>query len=211
MKMMKWQFVPVVLLLSFLAYGMFSWYENEYNRLPVYGQILPGTRQEKAHYIRPFNLINQENAIAGTQAWKDKIVVVNFFFTHCASICPKMTVNLQEVQHAYKNDNKVLINSLTVDPEADSVSQLRQYRKRFGIQSDKWQLLTGSKKDIYRLARNEFLLVATDGDGGPNDFIHSDKVVLIDPEKRIRGYYNGTDKQEIHQLMLDIKKLQHEN
>ena len=208
--LMKWRFVPVVLLVSFCAYAVESWYNDKFTRLPVYGQAQLQTGQEKEHLVQPFNLINQENTITGTQAWKGKIVVVNFFFTHCAGICPKMTTNLTEVQDAYKDDNGVVINSLTVDPETDSSYQLRQYAQRFGIQSNKWQLLTGSKKDIYRLARNEFMVVATDGDGGPNDFIHSDKLVLIDPEKRIRGYYNGTDKQEVHQLILDIKKLQNE-
>ena len=204
-----WRFAPVVLLFSFAVYAAVSWYSDKFTRLPVYGQS-PVAGTEKTHLIQPFNLVNQENVPAGTQSWEGKIVVVNFFFTHCAGICPKMTTNLKQVQEAYKDDSGVIINSLTVDPEADSASRLRQYAQQFGIHDSKWQLLTGNKKDIYRLARNEFMLVATDGDGGPDDFIHSDKLVLIDPEKRIRGYYNGTDQQEIRQLILDIKKLQHE-
>ena len=74
-----------------------------------------------------------------------------------------------------------------------------------------WQLLTGSKQEIYRLARKSFQVVATDGDGGDNDFIHSDQLILIDTKKRIRGYYEGTEEKETAQLIKDIKKLEHEN
>jgi protein SCO1/2 len=98
-----------------------------------------------------------------------------------------------------------------VDPERDNPGVLKNYAQRMKIETGNWDLLTGTKKDIYRMARNSFLAVATDGDGGPEDFIHSEKLVLIDKQKRIRGFYTGTSDQEVKQLIIDIKKLLHEN
>jgi len=187
------------------------WYENKSGRLPVYGLNQSATEKDKPSPIGNFYLLNQDNAGSGTEKWNGKIVVVNFFFTHCSGVCPKMTGNLIKVQEAYKNDTGIIINSLTVDPESDSASQLKIYARRYGIQSTKWQLLTGDKKEIYRLARNEFKVLATDGDGGAGDFIHSEKIVLVDTQKRIRGYYDGTDINEMKQLIKDILKLKNEN
>ena len=114
------------------------------------------------------------------------------------------------VNEEFKNDNSILLNSFSVDPERDSATQLKTYADRFGIVTAKWDLLTGDKREIYKLARNSFMIVATDGDGGPNDFIHSERLVLIDAQKRIRGYYDGTSDKEVKQLVNDIKKLKHE-
>jgi protein SCO1/2 len=122
-----------------------------------------------------------------------------------------MTGNLKIVEQYFKNDGRVRINSFSVDPLRDSVGQLKKYISQFRLETTRWDFLTGSKKEIYKLARNSFMVVATDGDGGPDDFIHSDKLVLIDGQKRIRGYYDGTDKKEIDQLVDDIKKLENEN
>lgn len=199
----------MILLLPVFLYAIITWYGNQFSRLPVYTRALPGT-PEQPYHTGSFSLIDQDNKRTCAAAWQGKIAVVNFFFTHCPGICPKMTLNLLEVQQAFREDDQVVISSLTVDPEHDSTLRLRQYAQQFGIHAGKWQLLTGSKKDIYRLARNGFGVVATDGDGGPQDFIHSDKLVLVDPRQRIRGYYNGTDKQEVQQLIRDIKKLKHE-
>jgi protein SCO1/2 len=105
----------------------------------------------------------------------------------------------------------IRLASITVDPERDNPGVLKNYAQRMKIETGNWDLLTGTKKDIYRMARNSFLAVATDGDGGPEDFIHSEKLVLIDKQKRIRGFYTGTSDQEVKQLIIDIKKLLHEN
>ena len=120
-----------------------------------------------------------------------------------------MTSNLKRVQQAF-GEGEILINSFSVDPQRDSAVQLKKYAEKFKINSANWQLLTGDKKDIYKLARNSVMIVATDGDGGPDDFIHSEKLVLIDKQKKIRGYYDGTSKKETDQLIYDIKKLIHE-
>ena len=121
-----------------------------------------------------------------------------------------MTKNLKDVAIAFKNDHEILISSFTVDPYRDSARQLKSFSKRMNIDNSNWHLLTGDKKEIYRLARNSFFIVATDGDGGPADFIHSEKLVLIDKQKRIRDYYEGTNEREVQRLIHDIKKLREE-
>jgi protein SCO1/2 len=120
-----------------------------------------------------------------------------------------MVRNLKKVQQLYAGDPLLLINSFTVDPERDSVGQLKSYAGKMDIH-DNWQLITGEKKEIYKLARKSLLVVATDGDGGPNDFIHSELLVLVDQAKRIRGFYNGTDDAEVNNLLRDIKRLEKE-
>jgi protein SCO1/2 len=121
-----------------------------------------------------------------------------------------MTNNLKSIVEMYKGDDNIIINSFTVDPERDSVDRLKKYAQQFGVKTNNWNFLTGNKREIYKLARNSFLIIATDGDGGPEDFIHSEKLVLIDKKKRIRGYYRGTDKRDVNQLINDINKLKHE-
>jgi protein SCO1/2 len=118
--------------------------------------------------------------------------------------------NLQKLQTRLKTDTTLLINSFTVDPESDSVTQLKEYAIRFQYDLHNWNLLTGAKKDIYRLARNSFDVAATDGDGGETDFIHSEQIILVDKQLRIRGYYKGTDETQVDQLANDIKKLENE-
>ena len=197
-------FVLMVFVLPVTAWSLLNLYERKLERLPVLGKT-------KSHRIEDFSLTNQDGANRGTTNWDNKFVVVNFFFTHCPVICPAMTNNLKKVNKAYENDNEILFNSISVDPDSDSPEQLKAYAKRFHIETTKWQLLTGNKKDVYKLARNSFMLVATDGDGGPDDFIHSERLVLIDKQRRIRGYYNGTSRKETDQLIMDIKKLKNEH
>lgn len=198
-----WVFVAVVILLPVTVFAIVNWYQNKFDGLPVLN--------EKEQTVPEFRLTNQNGNIITQENWKNKIVVVDFFFTHCPSVCPRMSTNLKEVQKAFRNDNKISINSFSVDPEDDSVGRLQEYIRQFQIDDTDWNFLTGDKKEIYRLARKSFLVVATDGDGGPHDFIHSDKLILLDTHQKIRGYYQGTSEQEVKQLINDIKKLKNEN
>lgn len=195
-----WLFVAVVLLVPFTVFGIYSWYQSRFQQLPFLG--------EEGHTISDFQLTDQSGAAVSLQNWKGKIVVANYFFTHCPSICPKMMYQLKRVQ-AYAGIKNLQLASFTVDPERDSVKRLQEYATRFDIKGN-WNLLTGDKKELYRLARNSFMITATDGDGGPDDFIHSDKLVLIDTQKRIRGFYNGTDEVQVNQLIKDVKRLAEE-
>jgi protein SCO1 len=196
-----WLFMAVIVFLPMGVFAVVIWFEHSYTELPILGS--------KDHTIANFQLTNQYGAITSLQDWKRKITVDNFFFTHCPSVCPKMIRSLKKVQQQYAGDEEILINSFSVDPERDSVAQLKAYAQKLDIKNN-WQLLTGDKKEIYKLARKSFLVVATDGDGGPTDFIHSELLVLVDKEKRIRGYYNGTDEEEVNNLLKDINRLKKE-
>lgn len=195
-------FALLVFIVPLTAYALLNVYERRWEKLPVYASGQP---------VADFSMTNQDGREVSTALWSNKIVVSNFFFSHCPVVCPKMMANLKRVNISLQGDKEILINSFSVDPERDSVARLKKYADQFGIDTRQWDLLTGQKKDIYKLARNSFMVVATDGDGGPADFIHSDKLVLIDKQKRIRGYYDGTSETETNQLLLDIKKLKHED
>ncbi len=196
-----WVFLAAVVLLPIGVFAVVKWYEHSYTQLPVLGP--------PNHAIADFKLENQYGATTSLAEWEGKITVDNLFFTHCPVVCPKMIRSLKKVQQLYAGDLELLINSFSVDPERDSVAQLMQFAQRLDIKNN-WQLLTGDKKEIYKLARKSFLVVATDGDGGPTDFIHSELLVLVDKEKRIRGYYNGTDEKEVEDLLRDIQRLKKE-
>ncbi len=157
--------------------------------------------------VPSFSFLDQ-NGDTITEAFMDgKVTVVDFFFTTCKSICIDMTGNLHKVQDKFVTDKDVLILSHTVDPETDSVKQLFNYALNNDVNSRMWRLLTGDKKELYKQARNGYFVTAMQGDGGPADFIHEQKFVLIDKERRIRGYYDGTEKAEVDQMIKDIQML----
>ena len=200
-KFHPWLFLLIVISFPVTVFAVVTWYEMNKQQLPVLNA--------SGHPIEQFSLTNQQGITKTTDLWNGKIVVVNFFFTHCPVVCPKMMKQLKRVEEAYDNDPKFLINSFSVDPENDNAARLGAYAKQMQIKGA-WDLLTGNKQLIYSLARKSFSVVATDGDGGPTDFIHSDKLVLIDKQKRIRGYYDGTNETEVNQLIKDIQRLKKE-
>ena len=166
--------------------------------------------KKKFHKIAPFSLTNQNGLTVTEKDYMNKIYVADFFFTTCPSICPKMTENMGLIQESIKTDNQVLLLSFSVTPEIDSVQQLKRYAIEKGVIDSKWNLLTGDKKEIYELARKSYLAVKSNGDGGEHDMIHTENFILVDPEKRIRGFYDGTDTNAMDELLSDIKVLQME-
>lgn len=139
---------------------------------------------------------------------KGNILVVNFFFTSCKTICPIQSKNMQLLNRAFKkNDTSVRFISISVDPAVDSVSALRAYADRIGVNHDKWFFMTGNKVDIYNYARKELFLDLPEGQGDVKDFIHPDKFVLIDKYRNIRGYYNGLDSDKVRLCAEDITYL----
>jgi protein SCO1/2 len=138
----------------------------------------------ESHVIGNFRFRDQKGQVIDNEMWEGKIVVADFFLTSCPSICPKIVYQLKRVQ-AYADKN-ILISSFTVDPERDSIATLKLYADRMGI-GPNWLLLTGEKIGLYRFARKDLMIVATDGDGGPNDFFHSENLVLIDPSGGAAG------------------------
>ena len=165
---------------------------------------------KKYHKIANFSLTNQNGNRISQRDYQGKIYVADFFFTTCPSICPIMTNNMAYIQSKIMDDPEVKLLSFSVTPEIDSVPQLKKYALEKGVNDKKWNLLTGDKKEIYTLARKSYFVVKEDGDGGPHDMIHTENFVLVDPEKRIRGYYDGTDKAAMENLLADLKTLKEE-
>ena len=191
---------------------------NVYKPLPVYqpemvsSELVDSTLQSKRKYhkIADFTLINQNGKSITQDDYKDKIYVADFFFTTCQTICPIMTSNMADVQKALLDDDEVLLLSHTVTPEIDTPEQLKRYALEKGVNDEKWNLVTGDKKQIYELARKSYLAVKDQGDGGTYDMIHTENFMLIDKKKQIRGYYDGTNSEDIERLLNDIKILKQE-
>lgn len=184
--------------------------------LPFYGKRTPVTvidaeGKERVdtvyHTVPPFSFISHLGDTITQARIRGKVCVVDYFFTTCPNICIDMASNKKVIQDHFLNDNDVLILSHTVDPETDSVGQLYRYAQDNEVNSRVWLLLTGGKVDLYRQAREGYMITATEGDGGANDFIHSEKLVLIDKEGRIRGYYDGTSAEDTEKLIKDIERL----
>ncbi len=164
----------------------------------------------KLHRVGSFNLTNQDGKTITEKDYEDKIYVADFFFVTCPTICPKMTKQMERVVDKFKSNNEVLFLSHTVMPEHDSVPVLKEYAIKYNINSNKWNLVTGDKKQIYDLARKTYFAAITEGDGGVDDFIHTENFVLIDKEKRIRGFYDGTSENDVDRLINDINTLLNE-
>ena len=160
----------------------------------------------KYHKISDFKLTNQNGKEVTQANFKDKIYVADFFFTTCQDICPVMTKNMYQLQEELKNDNQILLLSHTVIPEVDTVEQLKEYAIENNVDDSKWNLVTGDKKQIYELARKSYLAVE-DSNYNEYDMIHTENFMLIDKEKQIRGFYDGTDSVEINRLLKDIEIL----
>ncbi|MEL7222278.1 MAG: SCO family protein [Bacteroidota bacterium] len=164
------------------------------------------------HRISSFQLTNQDGKIVTEKSFADKIYVVDFFFTICPGICPKMTDNMMLLQDEFLKDEDVLLLSHSVTPERDSVPVLKQYAEDRGILSHKWHLVTGTQQEIYQLGRKDYFVEEDLGlTREVDEFLHTENFVLIDKNRHIRGIYNGLNKAAIRQLMADIKTLQRES
>ncbi len=183
--------------------------------LPIYhpNQLDPRLVDKSAlenkgeHHIKAFRLIDQEGDSVFLSDVQGKVVLADFFFTSCGTICPKMTNQLVRVQKEFANDDRVLLLSHSVTPGADSVPVLKAYAEQYDVDHRRWRLLTGDRKQIYDLARTSYFAVLDHGDGGPDDFVHTENFVLVDPQGRLRGFYDGTKAKEVDQAMDDIRKL----
>jgi protein SCO1/2 len=163
------------------------------------------------HRIPSFSFVNQAGDRVTEKTMAGKIYVAGFFFTSCPGICKRLSTNLALVQQAFKEDNNVMLLSHSVTPENDSVPRLKQYADAFGAIPGKWNLVTGSRQEIYRLAREAYF---ADEDLGrkknENDFLHTENFLLVDGHRRIRGVYKGTSVAEVNNLIADIRTLQAE-
>ncbi|MCF8277905.1 MAG: SCO family protein [Flavobacteriales bacterium] len=167
-------------------------------------------RTAKAHRIADFSLTDQTGHTVTNKDFENKIYVADFFFTTCPSICPKMTASLSDLSKFYAADEDIMFLSHSVTPEKDSVPVLAAYAVKYEVNPEKWKLVTGDKKHIYELARRSYFAVTTEGDGGASDFIHTENFILVDKERKIRGFYDGTSSKDMERLKNDITILRYE-
>lgn len=206
--------IAIIALSLFVAFSCKQSNKHSNLLLPVYGEKKALNNEfddTLYHSIKPFLFKNQYNENVTEQTTQSKIYVADFFFVTCQSICPQMSSMLVNVQKAFDNDDSVLILSHTVNPLHDTVEVLNGYAQQYGARKNKWHFLTGNKKEIYDLAKESYLVNALQDDGTPEGFLHSELFVLIDKQKRIRGYYDGTDSIAIAKLIADIKLLKTES
>jgi len=215
----KYRFFAIVLaILSVIIVSIFYSILKPNRILPIYQpskvnfELVDSTHQHisKYHKIADFSLINQNGDIITQEDYSNKIYVADFFFTTCQTICPIMTDHMREIQDEIKNDQEVMLLSHSVTPEIDSVEQLKRYAKIKGVDDTKWNLVTGDKKQIYKLARQSYMAVKTTGSGDQYDMIHTENFMLIDKKRQIRGYYDGTKPDDIERLLEDISVLKKE-
>ena len=157
------------------------------------------------HKVRPFKLKNQFGKEVGLEDWGGKIIIADFFFTSCPSICPKLTRNMKKLQTAFKKtDSLVRFVSFTVDPVRDSVQALKAYGDKFGIDHDTWFMLTGDRNELYDIALNEFKASIASNGNIDTGFIHTDRFFLLDRDRVVRGWYNGLDSLNLDKLIKDV-------
>ncbi len=212
---MKIKFINIILLV--VAAGIFIYaYFIHNNDKPIRYLAIFGEKSYEAkggktdtvyHTIDSFSFTNQDGKTVTDKDYNGCIYVTDFFFTTCHSICPVMSNQMERVYNKYKGNMEVKFLSHTVDPEIDTVEQLKRYAIQHNADASQWNFVTGSKKDLYAIARKSYLLNAEQGDGGPDDFIHTQNFALIDKDKRIRGFYDGTDTTDMNQMMKDMDLL----
>lgn len=194
---------------------LIAYFLQQDDTLPIYNpiDINPSLVDESVrnvrnnHRISQFKLVNQLGDTITEKTFEGKIYVADFFFTRCMGICPKMTKQMDRAAEELKDENDVMFLSHSVTPVMDSVPILAAYAELYGANPEQWMLVTGDKKQIYDLARKFYFAVTTEGEGGETDFIHTENFILIDKEKRIRGFYDGTSKQDVDRLIGDIRIL----
>ncbi len=164
-------------------------------------------KQRGEHHIMAFELTDQLGRTFTLDSVGDRIIVADFFFTTCKTICPRMTAEMARVQEAYMDEPRLLLLSHSVTPEMDSVPVLKAYADLHGADPARWRFLTGPRKQIYALSRRSYFAVLDEGDGGPDDFVHTENFVLVDPQRRLRGFYDGTNTKDVDRLIKDIRKL----
>jgi protein SCO1/2 len=211
-------FFGIMSVFSIICITLFYFALRQKKNLPIYNpsdvnpELVDSTVQyiKKYHAISDFSFTNQNGKTITQKDYEGKIYVADFFFTTCGSICPIMTTNMVDVQKTFLNNPKVMLLSHTVFPEIDSVSVLKAYAVKKGVDDRKWNLVTGDKKEIYTLARKSYLAVKLGKPSELYDMVHTENFVLVDTKRRVRGFYDGTKKEEIQRLIEDINFLLNE-
>jgi protein SCO1/2 len=201
-----------VLLLPFVVWGLLSLGKNRYKRLPIYGPHEVRAPGDTAwHRLPDFVLLNQDSVLFTADSLRGYIHVADYFFTRCPGICPRLSSAMRMIQdYLGEKAQRVRLVSYTVDPVHDSPAVLREYAQRYGADLRRWTFVTGADTTLYRLAVKGYLIPvdkSPDSTQGELGYVHSDMLVLVDPELRIRGFYSGLDSLQVKRLLDDINLL----
>ncbi|MEO9869324.1 SCO family protein [Ekhidna sp.] len=175
--------------------------------LPYLGNTIYEENDTIYHTIQDFELVDQDSSTVTNETFNNKLYVADFFFTSCPTICPKMKAQMLRVYSKFEDNDKVMILSHTIDPTYDTVGLLKDYADRLGVSSDKWKFVTGDQDYIYDLAEKSYISLADEDSNAPGGFVHSGAFLLVDKDRRIRGFYDGTVPEQVDVLMNDIDKL----
>lgn len=194
-------------LVGLIAIGFMVWAYHIQNpgssqpQLDVFGPLNDNGTE---HTVADFSFIDQTGKTVTQKDFEGKIFVSDFFFATCEGICPIMSGEMQRVAEHFKNEQRLKFLSHTVKPEEDSVEVLAEYATLHNADPSQWHFVTGDKAQLYEMARKSYLVTISEGDGGPQDFVHTQFFALVDTKRRIRGYYDGTDSVEVNRLLTDI-------
>lgn len=205
-------FLLVLSIISVIIITLFYWVLKPEKKLPIFTpsmvnpELVDTTVQHIAnkHFIADFAFSNQNGKTITQNDYKGKVYVADFFFTTCPTICPIMTDNMVWLQEQVKDTPEVMLLSHSVTPDIDSVNVLKAYAVKKGVLDNKWNLVTGNKKDIYYMARKSYLAVKTGKPEEMYDMVHTENFVLVDQKRRVRGFYDGTKREDVEKLLEDI-------
>lgn len=183
---------------------------NKEKVLPIMGRTEYTLTDTIYHAIKDFEFINQDSAIINQNTFEGQIYVADFFFTSCPTICPIMKTQMLRVYDAIKDLDDVAILSHTIDPEYDTVALLRDFAERLGVSTPKWHFVTGNKHKIFEQGQRSYMVTAAEDKSAPGGAIHSGAFILVDKNKHIRGFYDGTVANEVDVLIKDISLLRKE-
>lgn len=206
-----------IIAIAVIAVGMAACGDGEPKNLPVLGpytledEIVDGVLQTDTVYttIRSFEFVDQDGQTIDHSTIEGRVYVTDFFFTSCPTICPKMKQQLLRVYDRFEDQPELVLLSHSIDPVRDSVGRLKTYSEKLGIESSRWHLVTGEKDSIYSMARY-YMIAAQEDALAPGGYAHSGAFLLVDRNKQIRGIYDGTNPDEVDDLMEDIEWLLNE-
>lgn len=190
--------------------------EKKQRALPYYGNYdveykdVNGRKFTDTIYptIMAFEYLNQDSVVVNNKSYSDKIIIADFFFTSCPTICPSMTTQMKRLSKKLEDlQDHIQFLSFSIDPETDQPTRLRRYRKRYGIENDNWDMLTGDEKFTHRLGIESFQLFAGKDPKSAGGYAHSPAFSMVDTEGYVRGIYVGVETEDVDRMAEDVRKL----
>ena len=209
--MMKYFWLFALVLLGIIAIVLFSYQSKKVEKLPILGnKDVLENGDTVYHFIPDFSFLDQDSNIITNQTFAGKVYVVDFFFIHCPSICPTVTKNMLRIYEHFENNPKVLLLAHSIDTKNDSIPALKAYAEKLNVKTEKWHFVTGDHDHIYELADDYFITAIVD-DNVPGGFDHSGRLILVDENRHVRSFCDGTNVESVNKFMADIETLLNEN